>query len=194
MTKVCSATFHRVSRSRAQLALAMILLVLVVTGCPNPVPAVPRPPGGDDGSARWAVAQAHPALMSCAADVEVRAILGARISMNGRLFTNVGTWSVVGWSPSQQQTCQVNVSFDGSTSTTTRAQAAPGPGIQRPMPLGENSTAIFADMSTRETSAQEATLVLFNESTFPGHPGQAVWAINASHNYWYSAAGAFLGN
>jgi hypothetical protein len=191
MTKASS---HRLSQVPLPLSLAMTLATLTLAGCPNPVPAVPRPPGADDGSAKWAIAQAHNALAACAADIEVRAILGARVAMNGRLFTNVGTWSVVGWSPSQQQTCQVNVSFDGTTSTTQRAEAAPGPGVQRPMPLGENSTAIFADMATREVSASEATLVLFNESTFPGHPGEAVWAINANHNYWYSSAGAFLGN
>ena len=196
-----SVTGRIVARRARWLAVLALLAGLGANGqscCTPPVTGIPRTNAGNDGSSQWAIAIAQPALAACASDTQLRGILGARIAMNGRLFSNAGVWSIVGWSPSTQKTCQVNVNFDGTTSTSQRADSNPGPGIQKPMPNGVDSIAIFAGVSARAPGAAEATLALFNQSSYAARPNQAVWGINIDNsstpNQWYAADGTFLGN
>jgi hypothetical protein len=179
--------------------MAAIVLLTGANGqscCKPPVTGIPRTGSGNDGSAKWAINLATPALQACGPDVEIRMLIGVRVAPNGRLFTNAGAWSVVGWSPSRQEDCQVNVKFDGTTDTTTRANAAPGPGEQKPFPASfADSTDIFAAAVAQGGTGAESTLTMFNHTAYSGHPGQAAWAVNFSNNnYWFDANGTFLGN
>lgn len=166
------------------------------TCCNPPVTGIPRTGGGTDGSAQWALAIAQPKLQGCAPDIELRMVIGVRVASNGRLFTNVGSWGIVGYSPSLQQDCQVNVSFDGTSTVQTRANAAPGPGVVKPLPpTFADSTVIFAAAVARGGAGAESTLTMLNHVEYTGHPGKSAWAVNFSNaNYWFDASGNFLGN
>ncbi len=166
------------------------------TCCNPPVTGIPRTGNGTDGSAKWAIAIAMPKLQGCAPDVEIRMLIGVRVASNGRLFTNVGSWGIVGWSASRQEDCQVNVSFDGTSTVSTRANAAPGPGVQQPFPAAfADSTDIFAAAVAKGGTGAESTLTMFNHAVYGGRAGQAAWAVNFSNsNYWFDASGNFLGN
>ena len=163
--------------------------------CTPPVTGIPRTNAGSDGSAQWAIGIATPELQACAPDVELRMLIGVRVAMNGRLFTNAGAWGVVGWSPSTQQDCQVDVKYDGTTTTAKRNNAAPGPGVQLPFPnTFADSTTIFANAAAQGATGAESTLTMFNHAAYTGHPGQAAWAVNTSGgNFWFDANGTFLG-
>src|SRR5215510_13059639 len=94
----------------------------------------PRPGDEHDGSARWAMELAQPSMARWSADAEVREMLGASVGLDGRLAANGGAWSVVAYSPSRGETLQALVQYDSKVSTTTRAEAAPGPGVVQPQP------------------------------------------------------------
>lgn len=179
------------ARSLGVFAFALAL-VATTAGCPKPTPR----PSGTDGSARWAFAIAQPKIAAFAADAEVRQILGATVNLDGRLPSNTGSWSFVAWSPTHS-TIQVTVSADGTTSTTQRTDAAPGPGIQRPLPGNwADSLQVFAATNgRRNASASIANLVVLNVASYPQAPNAAVWGINfdASPNQLVAVNGTYIG-
>jgi hypothetical protein len=169
-----------------------LALVGAIAGCPRPTPR----PAGNDGTARWAFGIAQPLITAFAADAQVRTILGASVHIDGRLPANTGSWSFVAWSPTRS-TFQVTVSANGTTSTTQRNDAAPGPGIQRPLPLNwADSSAVFAATNgKRNAAASIANLVVLNVASYPEAPNQAVWGINfdAPPNQLVSVNGTYIG-
>jgi hypothetical protein len=137
-----------------------------------------RPGPVFDGSARWAVDLAQPRITAFAPDAELRSILGARVAADGRLFANVGSWSVIAFSQSRQEKIQVTVSATGAL--TESVSAATGAGIQVPLPPGWiNSPEMFNLARQHVPAFNEATLVTFNFTDFGGDlAGKATWAIN----------------
>src|SRR5215216_6059313 len=107
------------------IAIALVMVVGAFSGCTCQKGTV-RPGPPFDGSAKWAVGLAQPRIAAFASDADVRTIVGARIAPDGRLFANVGSWGVVAFSPSHQQTIQVNVSATGAL--TEQVSAATGAG------------------------------------------------------------------
>jgi hypothetical protein len=176
----------------AKLALGLALVTALI-GCPPPTP---RPPGGNDGTARWAFGIAQPHITAFAADAEVRTILGSSVNLDGRLPSNTGSWSFVAWSPTRS-TIQVTVSASGSTSITHRNDTAPGPGIQVPLPAGwaDSSTVFAATNGKRNASASIANLVVLNVASYSEAPNQAVWGINfdAPPNQLVAVNGTYIG-
>lgn len=172
-------------------ALALAL-VGTMAGCPTPTPR----PSGSDGSARWAFGIAQPEITAFAADAEVRTITGAVVNLDGRLPANTGSWSFVAWSPTRS-TIQVTVAANGTTSTSLRADAAPGPGIQRPLPLTwADSLQVFAATTgKRNASASIANLVVLNVASYSQAPNAAVWGINfdAPPNQLVAVNGTYIG-
>lgn len=171
-----------------------LAMVVATAGCP-PTVAQPRPPG-TDGSARWAWAIAQPVITGIAADAQLRTVIGAAVQVDGRLPANTGNWSFVAWSPTHS-TIQVTVSAAGTTSTTQRNDAAPGPGIQVPLPATwADSTQVFAATNgKRDPGASSATLVVLNIASYSQAPGQAVWGIafNVSPNQLVKFDGTYIG-
>jgi hypothetical protein len=171
-----------------------LVFVLAVTGCPLPQP-MPRGPSAG-GSARWAFGRAQPVIAAFAPDAELRTILGYTVSLDGRLPANTGAWSFVAWSPTRS-TIQVTVSYDGTTSSSERTEAAPGPGVQRPLPAGwADSPVVFAATSGRRNpAAQIANLVVLNVASYPEAPNRAVWGINfdAPPNQLVTYDGVYIG-
>jgi hypothetical protein len=128
----------------------------------------------------WARDIAQPLITAFSADAALYSILGAQVFEDGRLPANTGNWSFVTWSPSLLKEFQVTVSYDGSTSTTTRDQATPPSPNGQPVPVGwVNSPDIFqATVPHRPATVTHAPLVVFNFTDFPQVPGEAVWGIN----------------
>lgn len=156
-----------------------LAVVAMTSGCPMPAPTpIPRPPG-TDGSARWAFAIARPEIAAFAADAELRTIAGFTVSLDGRLPANTGSWSYVAWSPSKS-TIQVTVRFDGTTSSSQRTEAPPGPGVQRPLPTNwADSIQVFgATVGKRAPAARIANLVVLNVASYAQAPNRAVWGIS----------------
>jgi len=177
------------------LALAFAL-ALASAGCPLPAPApIPRGPG-TEGSARWAFAIARPEIVAFAADAEVRTISGIMVNLDGRLFANTGVWSFVAWSPTRS-TIQVTVKADGTASSSQRTDAAPGPGIQRPLPANwADSIPVFAATSgRRDPAARLANLVVLNVASYAQAPNRAVWGISfdAPPNQLVTFDGTYIG-
>lgn len=189
------------ARTRAGMhRLGTLALALAVfapgLGCPLPGPTpLPRPPG-TDGSARWAYGIAQSELAAFAPDLELRTIAGITVNLDGRLPSNTGSWGFVAWSPSRS-TIQVNVRFDGTTSSAQRTEAAPGPGIQRPLPASwADSIQVFAATNgRRDPTARIANLVVLNMASYPQAPHQAVWGINfdVPPNQLVTFDGAYIG-
>ena len=189
------------ARTRAGIhRLGIVTLALAVVapglGCPLPAPSpIPRPPG-TDGSARWAFAIAQPQIAAFAPDVELRTIAGFTVNLDGRLPSNTGSWGFVAWSPSRS-TIQVNVRFDGTTSSAQRTEPAPGPGIEHPLPAGwADSIAVFAATNgKRDPAARIANLVVCNIASYRQAPGRAVWGISfdVPPNQLVSFDGSYLG-
>lgn len=173
--------------------IAVVAFLALGASCPPPVP---RPVGDTTGGARWAFAIAQPSITAFAADAELRTILGGPVGVDGRLPSNVGSWSFVAWSPTHS-TIQVNVSFNGVASSSTRTEAAPGPGVQRPIPSDwADSIAVFtATDGKRLATATVANLVALNAASYAQAPNKATWAINfnAGPNLLVSAEGAYIG-
>jgi hypothetical protein len=154
-------------------------LALATGGCPLPAPApISRGPGSD-GSARWAFAIARPEIAAFAADAELRTIYGFTVNLDGRLPANTGSWSFVAWSPTRS-TIQVIVKADGTASSSQRTDAAPGPGIQRPLPVNwADSIQVFAVTNgRRDPAARLANLVVLNVASYSQAPNRAVWGIS----------------
>ncbi|HEX8109363.1 MAG TPA: hypothetical protein VF516_16645 [Kofleriaceae bacterium] len=182
------------ARSLAVHRLGILAFALAIAGCP-PSPNIPRPPG-TDGGARWAFAIAEPVIHGIAPDAELREILGAVVNLDGRIPSNGGDWSFVAWSPTRS-TIQVTVSFHGTTSTSQRTDAPPGPGIQVPLPANwADSIAVFAATSgKRDPGATIANLVVLNVASYTEAPGKATWGINfnAGQNQLITATGSYIG-
>lgn len=169
-----------------------VFMLLLGSNCNQPSPQ-PRPANPYDGSAYWARDIAQPLIASFAADAQIYNVMGAQVMVDGRLPANLGNWSIVAWSPSQQQEFQVIVKNDGTASTTTRQQAsAPGANNQ-PVPAGwVNSTTIFsATNGHRNPGASLATLAVFNIATY----SRAMWGINfnAGENQYVNWDGTYIG-
>jgi len=171
-----------------------LLVVAATAGCP-PTVVTPRPPG-TDGSARWAFAIAQPVIAGIAGDAQLRSIIGASVSLDGRLPANTGNWSFVAWSPTHS-TIQVTVSANGTSSTSQRNDAAPGPGIEVPLAANwADSIQVFAATNGhRDAGASSATLVVLNMASYSQAPGKAVWGIafNAGANQLIAVNGAYIG-
>jgi hypothetical protein len=169
---------------------------LMGASCPPTTPVVR--PAGDEGSARWAWAIAQPSVAAFAPDAELRQVLGAAIMPDGRLPANKGDWSFVTYSASRSTTFQVTVNYNNTTNTDQRAEAAPGPGIVRPLPADwANSTTVFqATNGHRDASATMANLAVLNVASYTKAPGQATWGINfdAGANQLVSVSGTYIGN
>ena len=181
-----------ISRRLGLVALALAVAA-VTTGCP-PNPNIPRPPG-TDGGAKWAFAIAEPVIHGFAADAELRTIIGAAVNLDGRLPSNGGSWSFTAWSPTRS-TIQVTVAANGTTSTTQRNEAAPGPGIQVPLPAWVDSIAVFAATNGhRDAGASIAQLVVLNLASYSKAPGKATWGMNfnAGQNQLVAANGTYIG-
>jgi hypothetical protein len=154
-------------------------LVLILSNC-NPGPPTPRGGPAFDGSAKWAQNIAQPQINSFAGDAQLYQVLGSLIMKDGRLPTNQGNWSLVTWSPSQQKVFQVTVSFNGTTSTSTRAESSPPTASGQPLPASwANSTNVFAAAGPHlDAGVSQATLAVLNVASYPQAPNQAVWGIN----------------
>ena len=163
-------------------------------GCP-PTPVTPRPPGSD-GGARWAFGIAEPKIAAIAGDAQLRTIIGSTVQLDGRLPANTGNWSFVAWSPTHS-TIQVTVSASGAVSTTQRNDAAPGPGIEIPLPASwaDSTTAFAATNGKRDPGATIANLVVLNIASYTQAPGKAVWGINfnAGANQLIAVNGSYIG-
>jgi hypothetical protein len=174
--------------------LGILAFALAIAGCP-PTPNIPRPPG-TDGGARWAFGIAQPVIHGVAADAELRTVLGAVVNLDGRIPSNGGDWSFVAWSPTHS-TIQVTVNANGTTSTSQRTEAAPGPGIQVPLPASwADSIAVFAATNgKRDPGATIANLVVLNVASYTQAPGKATWGINfnAGPNQLVAADGSYIG-
>ena len=174
--------------------MALALAVAAVTaGCP-PNPNIPRPPG-TDGGAKWAFAIAEPVIHGIAADAELRTVIGAAVNLDGRLPSNGGSWSFTAWSPTRS-TVQVTVSANGTTSTTQRNEAAPGPGIEVPLPAWADSIQVFAATNGhRDPGASIAQLVVLNLASYSKAPGKATWGMNfdAGPNQLVAANATYVG-
>ena len=184
-------------RALFKLLALVIWLACSGSGCPTSASDVQLRPPGTDGSARWAWAIAQPAISAAAADAELRQILGSTVALDGRLPANAGDWSFVAYSASRALAVQVTVSYDGGASTSTRAEAAPGPGIVRPLPSGwADSIQVFrATDGKRDPAATLANLVALNVSSFGIVANQAVWALSfdRGRNQVVSVDGTYLG-
>ncbi|TMQ15543.1 MAG: hypothetical protein E6J90_07740 [Deltaproteobacteria bacterium] len=175
--------------------VAALAILGVAAGCPVPMTITPRPPG-TDGSARWAFGIAQPRIAAIAGDAELRTIIGSSVTLDGRLPANTGSWSFVAWSPTRS-TIQVTVSFDGTTSAAQRNEAAPGPGIQVPMPASwADSIQVYAATSGhRGAGATFAQLAMLNVVSYAQTPGKATWGINfnAPPNQLVALDGTYIG-
>lgn len=172
-TRKSSSRYFRIV---AKLLLVALLTLGQVTCCSLPQPGA-RPGPVYNGSAHWARDIAQPLINGFASDAKLYTVLGALVYSDGRLPANVGTWSFVAWSPSRQEEFQVTVSYDGSTSTGTRAQTSAPSSNGQPIPAGwANSTVIFdATTPSRDPSATVANLAVFNIAT-QKYP--YIWGIN----------------
>lgn len=174
-------------------AVFALAVCAVTAGCP-PTPNIPRPPG-TDGGAKWAFAIAQPVIHGIAADAELRTVIGAAVNLDGRIPSNGGSWSFTAWSPTRS-TIQVTVNASGTTSTTQRTEAAPGPGIEVPLPAWADSIQVFAATSGhRDAGASIAQLVVLNLASYSRAPGKATWGINfnAGANQLVAADGTYIG-
>ena len=169
------------------------LLAVLMAACPSPQT---RPGPTFDGSVHWAYAIAQPLITPFAPDVQLYYVLGAGISPDGRLPSNLGDWSFIAWSQSRNQEIQVIVKYDGTTSTSTHAQAtAPGSGLV--VPAGwANSPVIFQATIPHRPSVSEAQLVAFNLNRYNALAwNQAVWNIHfdSGPNQLVKWDGTYLG-
>jgi hypothetical protein len=178
-------------RKTLLVALTFLFILLIGSSC-KPTPQ-PRPGDPFDGSAHWARDKALPLIASFAGDAQIYNVMGAQVMLDGRLPANLGTWSIVAWSPSRQEEFQVVVKNDGTTSTSTRAQASAPGANQQPAPGGwVNSTDVFnATTGHRDPGATLSTLAVFNITTQP----RAVWGINfnAGVNQYVNWDGTYIG-
>jgi hypothetical protein len=180
-------------RSLVRTALPIVLLAAASLGANCPPTPTPRG-AGTDGSARWAWNIAKPQVTG---DFELRQILGAKVELDGRLPSNTGDWSFVTYSPSTQKVLQLTVAADSSVTNSTRAEAAPGPGIVRPLPDGwADSIAVFhATDGKRDAGAHLANLAVLNVASYANAANQAAWGINfdAGVNQIVSVDGNYVG-
>ena len=88
-------------------------------------------------------------------------------------------------------------SADGTASTTQRSDAAPGPGIQIPLPTNwADSIQVFAATNgKRAAGATFATLVVLNLASYSQAPGKATWGIafDVQPNQLVAADGTYIG-
>ena len=177
---------------RLGISALAVVVAGAMAGCPMPTP---RPPG-TDGTSRWAFGIAQPVITAFAADAQVRTILGNTVNLDGRLPSNTGSWSFVAWSPTRS-TIQVTVSANGTTTTSQRTDAAPGPGIQQPLTASwADSPQVFAATNgKRDPGAHVANLIVLNIASYSQAPGRAVWGINfdAGPNQLVAADGTYIG-
>jgi hypothetical protein len=167
-------------------------IVLMSGAC---APPHPRPGNAFDGSVHWARDIAQPLISGFAADAQIYSVMGAQVYRDGRLPTNAGSWGIVAWSPSRQVEFQVNVRFDGTTTTSTRTQTTPPGANGQPLPPGwVNSTAVFdATASHRDPSATLATLAMFNITTYSGPHWGLNFNAGTQPNHYVNFDGTYLG-
>ena len=174
--------------------LGSCLLLMSLLSCKEPVE---RFGPIYDGSAMWALEKAQPVINGFASDSKIYSILGAMIMKSGRLPANTGTWSFISWSPSLEQECQVTIDCQGNATKSIRASENPphsaSGGV---LPEGwVNSLMVFSSIPSDQTSANYATLVVFNFTNFSQAPNLAVWGINfgGGRNQLVKWDGQYLG-
>jgi hypothetical protein len=187
-------THRDIHRRIHRFGIAGLALVVVgaMAGCPMPTPR----PAGSDGTSRWAFGIAQPVIAAFAADAQVRTILGNTVGLDGRLPSNTGAWSFVAWSPTRS-TIQVTVNANGTTSSSQRTDAAPGPGIQVPLTAAwaDSPQVLAATSGKRAAGATVANLIVLNVASYASAPNTAVWGINfdAGPNQLVAATGGYIG-
>jgi hypothetical protein len=164
-------------QQRRRLAWGLFVVSAIFWGAACP-PGQVRPGPTRDGSARWAVDLAQPRITAFAPDAQVRTIVGARIASDGRVFANVGSWSVAAYSESRHEKLEVIVSANGALSESV--SAATDVGVQVPLPASWiNSTDVFARVRALVPAFEEAALVTFNLTDFGAELAhKATWAVN----------------
>lgn len=183
------------SRHRAIVTVVLLIMLAFMLNGSNCQTPTQRPGNSFDGSAHWARDMAQPLINNFAADAQIYHINGVQVYKDGRLPANAGSWGLVAWSPSRQEIIQVNVRFNGATSTETRSQTTPPGANAQPIPDGwVNSTVIFdATASHRDPSATLATVAAFNLPTYSG----SHWGINFNAgqepNHYVNFDGTYLG-
>lgn len=174
---------------------AVLVGVLLIGGTCTPPAPQQRPGNAYDGSAYWARDIAQPLISGFASDAQIYTISGVQVFKDGRLPANQGSWGIVAWSPSQQKEFQVNVRHNGTTSTSTRAQANAPSANNLPLPAGwVNSTDIFnATASHRDPGATVATLAVFNIATYDGPHWGLNFNTGTEPNHYVNFDGTYLG-
>lgn len=170
--------------------LAAIAALVLLAGCPLPSP-VSRPPGSD-GTSRWAWTIAQPVIQGIASDAQLRSIMGMNVFTDGRLPANIGAWSFITWSPSQNRKVQVTVNATGATSTAFSDAEPQGPTIN---PAWADSPQVLgATTGHRDPSASLVNLMVLGYGQ-PGAGAQAAWGINfnAGSNQIVSWNGTYVG-
>jgi len=153
---------------------------MVLQACKT-IPPIARPGPVFDGSAKWALNIAQPLISKFATDAQIYCIIGEDIHKDGRLYTNIGTWTFLTWSPSQQKVFEVTVKHDGTASNTTRNEVSPTPpnNGQAISSGWINSTDIFAATAPYLVGGiTHANLAVLNVGNNPQALNQTVWSIN----------------
>jgi len=182
-----------------------VLLVVVVTlpGASAPVCSPPQVACGCTCcnvapaiSARTAYATAQPLAANFASDAQLQMIMGSSVDMSGLLSGDFASWGFTWYSPSKQATFLVSVGA-GTPTTSQQSAAPPGPGIVQPAPSdwADSPAVLQATAGHRSPNATVASLVVFNTTSFPTAPNQAVWGLsfNAGANQLVSATGNYIG-
>lgn len=171
------------------LRLIAVAGLVLLAGCPLPAP-VSRPPGSD-GTARWAWGIAQPVIQAQASDAQLRGIHGMNVFTDGRLPANIGAWSFITWSPSQNRKVQVTVNASGGTSTAL-GDSEPEAGHPPINAAWADSPQVLgATVGHRDASASLVNLMVLGY----GHDGpNAAWGINfnAGSNQIVSWNGTWL--
>lgn len=168
----------KTNKTRLLIAAGFIIAGILFSGrrC-NDIQPVVRSGSAYQGSAYWARDLALPLINGFAPDAQIYCVLGAEVYKDGRLPENMGSWSIVSWSPSRQEEFQVTVKYNGSTRTSTTTQTTAPSSTGQPIPGGwVNSTVIFnATTPFRDPRATLSTLVVFN---FTINADPFTWGLN----------------
>jgi len=162
------------------LGLGLALAIIGANaGCP-PITITPRPAGTTAALAGRSPSRS-PRSPPSPATPSFAPSSAPPYRLDGRIPANTGSWSFVAWSPTHS-TIQVTVDANGAASTTTRTEAAPGPGIQVPLPASwADSIQVFAATNGhRDPGASIANLVVLNLASYSQAPHKAVWASTST--------------